>query len=98
VTDYPPKGLIGSGPRGWGWEPRLGRADFVTGAKHVVVQILRALSRVVALVRMYIIKQAKARNSEAGEGRNSKSNGEIDVGVWMKSAAAAFLRRSQRYS
>jgi hypothetical protein len=31
--------------------------------------------------RMYIIKQAKARNSEAGEGRNSKSNGEIDVGV-----------------
>jgi hypothetical protein len=48
--------------------------------------------------RMYIIKQAKARNSEAGEGRNSKSNGEIDVGVWMKSAAAAFLRCSQQYS
>jgi hypothetical protein len=44
------KGLIGSGPRGWGCEPRLGRADFVTGAKHVAVQILRALSRVVALV------------------------------------------------
>jgi hypothetical protein len=30
---------------------------------------------------MYIIKQVKARNSEAGKGRNSKSNGEIDAGV-----------------
>jgi hypothetical protein len=46
------KGLIGNGPRGWGCEPRRGWADFVTGAKCVAVQILRALSRVVALVAL----------------------------------------------
>jgi hypothetical protein len=44
------KGLISSRPWGWGCKPCQGWADFVTGAKHVAVQILCALLRVVVLV------------------------------------------------